>query len=393
MHVLFIPSWYPANSADVNGIFFREQALALSRNGLRVGVIQPVQRSLLRWPSIFSGKYGLDEENDCGLPTLRWHSIRWCPLFARVNKAILIRQGLQLFNAYVARHGTPDILHAHSTIYGGIIARSLQKKAGIPYVITEHSTSYARNILGTEQRTMAMEAVMHASCRIAVSEPFGTLLQDYFGIKAGQWVTVPNIVSNHFADYPISRSRRTENSFIFLCVALLSPKKAIDNLLVAFALAFKDNVQIILRIGGDGSERQKLEKLVQSLGINRQVYFLGALTRKQVAREMAKTDVFVLPSHYETFGVVVIEALALGKPVVATRCGGPESILRSQDGELVPVNDPQALAVAMQKMCREINKYNSQEIRKTCLVRFGETSVVARLRAVYERVILFCKRA
>ncbi len=234
---------------------------------------------------------------------------------------------------------------------------------------------------------------MHASCRIAVSKPFGTLLQDYFGIKAGQWETVPNIVSNHFADYPISRSRRTKNSFIFLCVALLSPKKAIDNLLVAFALSFKGNLQVIMRIGGDGSERQKLEKLAQSLGIKRQVYFLGALTREQVAREMAKTDVFVLPSHYETFGVVVIEALALGKPVLATRCGGPESILRSQDGELVPVNAPQALAAAMQKMYREINKYNSQEIRKTCLVRFGETSVVARLMAEYERIILSCKRA
>ncbi len=387
MHILIIPSWYPASPTDIRGSFFREQTLALARNGCRVGVIYPAQRSLRQWSSIFSGRYGLAEENDCGLPTLRWYSMRWFPRAPRATKAILIRQGRQLFKAYVARHGTPDLLHAHAALYGGVIARALHKKTGIPYVITEHSSAYARNIMSSAQKSMALEAVTHASCRMAVSGALGTLLQDYFGAEAGQWISVPNIVSNRFADCPISRSRQSGNSFVFLCVAGLNPTKALDNLLAAFSLAYKNNLQVTLRIGGDGAERQKLEELARSSGINRQVCFLGALTREQVVREMAETDVVVLPSHYETFGVVVVEALAMGKPVVATRCGGPESILRSQDGELVPVNDPRALGAALQKIRRNIDRYNPQEIRGACLARFGETAIITKLKAVYQEVL------
>lgn len=387
MHILIIPSWYPSSSSDIGGSFFREQALALAKNGCRVGVICPVQRSLRQWSSIFRGRYGLAEENDCGLPTLRWHGMRWFPRVPYVNRAILIRQGLRLFKEYVARHGTPDILHAHSTLYGGIIAYAINKLTGIPYVITEHSTAYARNLIRPSEKHVAMEAVMHASHLMAVSASFGELLQNYFGAEAGQWFPVPNIVSNQFTKAPLSISNQSKNTFTFLCVALLTSKKAIDNLIVSFADAFKNDPQVALRIGGDGPERLALEDLARSAGITSQVRFLGTLTREQVVQEMANTDVFVLPSHFETFGVVVIEALAMGKPVVATRCGGPESILRPQDGELVSTNDIQTLSAAMQKVRREFNDYNPQEIRKSCLARYGEAAITARLKAVYSEVL------
>jgi len=352
-------------------------------------VIYPAQRSLRQWSSIFRGRYGLAEENDCGLSTLRWHGMRWFPRVPYLTSVSLIRQGIKLFKEYVARHGTPDILHAHSIFYGGIIAYAINKITGIPYVITEHSTAYARDLITPTQKAAALDAVTHASRRMAVSPPFCELLQDYFGAEAGQWFPVPNIVSNLFAKAPLSKPNQSKNSFTFLCVALLISKKAIDNLITAFANAFKNNPQVTLRIGGDGPERQTLKELARSLGITSQVRFLGKLTRKQVVWEIANTDVFVLPSHFETFGVVVIEALAMGKPVVATRCGGPESILRAQDGELIPTDDIQVLSATMQKIRREFHAYKPQEIRESCLARYGEGIITKRLKAVYSEVLSF----
>ena len=80
-----------------------------------------------------------------------------------------------------------------------------------------------------------------------------------------------------------------------------------------------------------------LEALVQEKALTEQVTFLGSLTREQVRQEVSEADAFVLSSEYETFGVVVIEALALGKPVIATRCGGPESIVVPSVGYLVEI--------------------------------------------------------
>lgn len=388
MHILIIPSWYPTHPDDIGGSFFREQALALARNGCRVGVIVcPLQRSLRQWPTIFTGPYGLRIEDDNGMPTLRWHGMRWFQRFPALNRRLLIRQGMRLFAEYVARYGMPDILHAHAVLNGGVIAHAVSRHTGIPYVITEHSTAYARKLIPPSERAAALEAVTRASRLLAVSEPFAELLANYFGAEAGTWEFVPNIVNKLFVDRPIDRCEKSSSDFTFLSIALLTPKKAMDSLIEAFGRSFRNTPRVTLRIGGDGPERQRLEELAQASGTGNRIHFLGSLTRDQVAAEMARADAFVLPSRYETFGVVVVEALAMGKPVVATRCGGPESIIRLRDGHLVPVDDPPALGAAMQRLHADIATYNPAEIRQACLERFGETAITSRLKEMYEEAL------
>lgn len=91
-----------------------------------------------------------------------------------------------------------------------------------------------------------------------------------------------------------------------------------------FARVLEQYPDLLLEIGGDGPEKTKLEELVTKLGINKNIKFLGQLTRDEVKNKMnEESSAFVLSSEYETFGVVVVEALALGKPVIATKCGGP----------------------------------------------------------------------
>jgi glycosyltransferase involved in cell wall biosynthesis len=382
MHALIIPSWYPAEPGDIGGSFFREQALALRKSGCKVGVIYPQLRSLRDWRSILVGKSGPEFEDDEGVATFRWHGTNWFPRMPSASRRAWIRLGLVLFKKYVEHHGTPDVIHAHSILNGGVLASEIRKKHDVPYVITEHSTAFARNLISPSDIEVARRASGSASMRFAVSPEFSTLLNRKLSDVNGGWDVMPNIVKQEFLEFPLP-SRKTAKEFTFSNVALMDDKKRQKNIVLAFSMAFKERRDVRLIIGGDGPEMHALVKLAANCGTSDQVSFPGILSRDQVTEKVAAADAFVLASRYETFGVVVIEALALGKPVVATRCGGPESIVREEDGLLVPVDDVPSLAAAMQHIYQYRHTYDEKKIRASCGERFGESAIAERLIQVY----------
>lgn len=95
----------------------------------------------------------------------------------------------------------------------------------------------------------------------------------------------------------------------------------------------------------------------------------------------------MLPSRAESFGAVLVEALACGTPVVATRCGGPEDIVTDEVGILVPPEDPEALAVALESVLDHPERYEREVLRAHALARFGAPSVASRIGDVYARVL------
>jgi glycosyltransferase involved in cell wall biosynthesis len=125
-------------------------------------------------------------------------------------------------------------------------------------------------------------------------------------------------------------------------------KKGIDVLLRAFAQIRDREPQVRLVLAGDGPLRSRLEDLARSLGIGDRVEFLGRQERAQVADLLHGCRVFVLPSRSEPFGIVILEAMACAKPVVATSAGGiPEIIESGKNGILVEPENPKALAEAV----------------------------------------------
>jgi len=87
-------------------------------------------------------------------------------------------------------------------------------------------------------------------------------------------------------------------------------------------------------------------------------------------------DAFVLPSRGETFGIVFIEALAHGKPLIATRCGGPQDIVHAENGLLVPMDSVEELAIAMERMIQTSGNYSPQILRADFLARFSASAVI-----------------
>lgn len=380
MHILVIPSWYPQFSGDIGGSFFREQAIALKKVGYKVGVIYPQIRSLKNIKSILKKPFGLTIENDEGVNTLKWHTANYIPKNKKYNKSHWVRVVLKLFDIYVERFGKPDIIHVHSMLYAGFAAKIIYDKYNIPYVITEHSTAFARNLVPFNDISSLKKVVSDAKACIAVSNEFVTLLNELF--ETQKWIFIPNIVNDEFLNY--EKKIEQKEYFTFINVCFLEKKKRVDILISSFAEAFRGNEKIYLKIGGDGVLKPKLEMLAKELGVESQVVFLGKLSREQVKEEVALSNVFVLSSEYETFGVVLIEALALGKPVIATKCGGPESIIIPEVGHLIEKNSENEMKRALLKIYQDWNKYNSAKIKQYCSENFSEKSVIEKLTKIYK---------
>lgn len=386
MHVAVIPSWYPKTETDVDGIFFRLQAQALQRKGLKVGVIAPMFRYLrVHTKSIFTGPYGIRKHNQGGLNTYAYDSMYFFPRFPVVDldRIRWVRAGMKAFARYVRENGRPDIVHAHSMNYAGILAYEIYKTYGIPYVITEHSSTITRNLIRPHQWPIMRLAAEHSAARFAVSRDFSRLLKEKYGLE---WEYLPNVLGDNFArDFTFPD--KGNQDYTFCTVSHLRHLKGHDLLLPAFAKALEKYPFLKLKIGGDGVEAANLRRLAQELGITHAVSFLGALTTDEVLDLMRQSDAFVLASRTETFGVVFIEALSQGLPVIATMCGGPQSIVTPENGILVLTENIPALTGALIEMYENRERFDHEKLRRDCLAEFSEEVIASSLIRTFEQIV------
>ena len=360
MHILIIPSSrYLTSDEPLAGIFQAAQAAALHARGIQVGVIAPSPRSLR---SLFKKpRNGLTNteplfpiySSNCWAWTLRRTPFIWY---------LWRREGNRLLRAYLKQHGPPDLIHCHNSLYAGAFGNDAFKKTKLKYVLTEHSSVYLTNNLFRWQKGLAEQAFKNSLATAVVSPSLGIALNRFTNGKR-VFPCIPNVIDSVFEDQTLPK-QEPKTSFSILSIGGLIPLKNHSMLLRAFAQKFKGITDVTLRIGGTGHFLTALQQLADRLNISEQVSFLGLLERDQVYREMIHCDVFALPSNFETFGVVLIEALACGKPVVATSCGGPDSIVTPSNGILVPVGDCIAFANALYSIYKLNRKYVASEIRK-----------------------------
>ena len=281
MHILITPSWYPTTDRPIHGIFFQQQARALSRVGIQLGVIYPHYRSLTELRTRITGwPNGIEQELDGDFPVLTYSGWSWIPRAPRIYHRNWLNAGVALFKRYVEQYGVPDLIHAQSIFRGGILAAQLQAKYGIPYVVTEHSSVYAVGQIRPSFVPSIQTTLANASARLVVSPNLGEILENKFGNVANPWVWIPNMLDPAFEESEIGDLPRLRSTFQFLNAAFLNENKRHTDLLQAFAERFDGNHSVQLRLAGDGPCRSALEQQAESLGISTQVTFLGLLDRR-----------------------------------------------------------------------------------------------------------------
>lgn len=396
MHVLIIPGEELNENNQLSSVFEIHQAHALKDLTVRVGYIstnlngsiynelmQGIKKLIFR----FNKKIQTRLQNINGINLVEAYGIYRTPSFLNLYRKERIIAGVLAFKHYCNEFGSPDVIHAHSRFLDSIlIAKKINEQFKIPYVITEHSTYHQRNIVSKKEYTDYVAAVEKAKSWIVVSESLGNIIVskiDKLNLKLTKtFQVIPNMVDPNFV---FVEERKKEN-FVFLNIATFDEKKNHILLLESFKLVTEKYKNVELRIGGQGKLEKKLKKHAKVLGLE-QVIFLGSLNRFEVQREFIDSNGFVLSSNVETFGVVVIESLAIGRPVISTICGGPEFIIKSDNGILAETNNIQELANAMSEMIDNYSQYNLNAISKKCIENYGSKAIGNKLIQIYKEAL------
>jgi glycosyltransferase involved in cell wall biosynthesis len=168
---------------------------------------------------------------------------------------------------------------------------------------------------------------------------------------------------------------------------LVDRTKNVSGVIRAIGMVRDQGTTLYLDVIGDGPDRGMLEELVRGLGLTDRITFHGRLPNREVLARMGSTGAVVINSNVETFSVVTGEALALGKPVVATRCGGPVAFINPDNGMLVPVGDERAVATALLQVHDRFPQYSPARIRDGVGKSFSASAVGRTLLALYTRVL------
>lgn len=281
-----------------------------------------------------------------------------------------------------------DLVHAHFIYPDGVTGHELARRWGVPLIVTEHAP-WSQWLERPGVRSPSLAAAEYATRIIAVSTYVRDSIAEYIGDIPGIDV-IPNGVDGSVYR-PNQASARDDDRILY--VGVINFNKGIDILLEAMPeiLRRRPNARVELVGGGfyrdTRRQQEELKVHASALGLGDRFAFVGHQPPHEVARRMAESAVLVLPSRAESFGSVLIEALACGTPVVATRCGGPEDIVDDSVGELVPKEDSAALADALVRVMERRDEYAPQTLRDEALRRFGWDVVVRRTLDVYQQVM------
>ncbi len=302
----------------------------------------------------------------------------------RYRKSIYL---LQQFLVYAYKKiikiaGKPDVVHAHF-YFMSVISSVLKLKYQLPFVITEHASSLNYNIASINKRDLKLfkYSFKNADKIITVSPSLQESIKKHFGVYSEVIYNVVDTNSFQFCN------RKQKNVFTFLSIGSLQQRKGFDLLIKSFYLA-KFDKNVYLKIIGKGEEFANLQRIIDKYNLNSQIRLLGSKNRQEIMEEMKQADTFVLASRGETFGVVYIEAMLTGLPIIATKCGGPEHFTTPKNGILIQKDDEKQLTEALVNMKNNAYKYNSKDISERCYAQFSPENISSQLLKVYKTVIV-----
>jgi D-inositol-3-phosphate glycosyltransferase len=269
-----------------------------------------------------------------------------------------------------------DIVHSHYWL-SGLAAEELRNSQGLPFVHMFHTLGEMKNRIARapeeregDYRLDGERRVIDHADRIIASTLAEKAQLEWLYKADGKKITIipPGVDTSHF--YPIPKDEAKSyiglplNERMILFVGRIEPLKGVDTLIQAMAqlklsgMTKRHPIHLAI-IGGDpnaspeqmNTEMLRLQQMCHDLCMDRMVVFLGARSQDSLPYYYSAAEVVVMPSHYESFGMVALEAMACGTPVIASQVGGLAFLIQdSVTGYSIPDQDPKALAESLKKL-------------------------------------------
>jgi teichuronic acid biosynthesis glycosyltransferase TuaC len=313
-------------------------------------------------------------------PSHRFHGVESYTYYVAILK--LVRQLHQRFPF--------ELIHAHYTYPDGWVAARLGRALRLPVVITEQNPWKPWMDDYPAVRRQATWAARQCDFHIAISEVVRKEIT-YFVDQPSKLRVIPDGIDASVFTLPRGPRRSQRKHILF--VGIIRPVKGMDILLRALRLLTdRGHDEKLLLIGESfypayRKEYERLQRMAIDLGLGERVEFMGAKPLDELVRQMQQSKVLVLPSRKESLGMVLVEALACGTPVVATRCGGPEDIVNDRVGVLVRPEDPEALAQGIEHVLEHGNDYDPVLLREYAVENFSWNRIALQYVELYREAI------
>jgi starch synthase len=396
LRILHLPKWYPHRYDDQDGDFVARHVatIAAAGPGAQAAVVfATVARGPLR------GLTELDADLSGPVPTWRYYYRARLtglgPLDRSLKLLLWLYCALRGVRA-VRRHwggARPSLVHVHVLLRTGLLAWALRVVHGLPYVVTEHWTLYLpqrRAALGGLRRVLSRLVVRRAGALHTVSKALADAMAEV-GIRASHTHVIANVVDTTlFRPAPGAHAPAAARRLLHVS-AFHDAVKNLSGVLRVVARLRPAWPGLQLRVAGYGPDEQRLRHYAAELGLlaDGTVTFLGKLPHAAVAAEMQQATALVSFSRAETFGCVLLEARACGRPVVATRAGSVPELFEPAGvfGLLVEPDDEAALATALAHMLGAAGHFDPARLQADAAARSGAAAMGTAFWHLYERVL------
>ncbi len=287
----------------------------------------------------------------------------------------------------------PDLIHCQHLW----VAPYAALQTGVPYIITAHGTDIKGYKKDKRYRSIALKAAMNAEKVITISKQVDNDVRKYFYLEDDKLELILNGFDEKIfyprdlnkeeilSKLPLKMTEKPQKIISF--VGKLTDFKGIDILIRAAKIYEKELEGVLTLITGEGELRNRLEKMVAKLNL-KSVHFLGNCSQKSVAEINNIADLAVVPSRVEPFGLVALEALACGTPVVASRAGGLIDFINEDVGRLFKMNDYHDLAQNIIEAVKNNDKKEKGKFAaKYAIEKFSWARVIDELIEVYNEVL------
>ena len=376
-HIIFLARWYPHRYDPMFGLFVQRHAEAAALyNDVSVVYVHADDNACKKYEIV---KDTADTDAIHRVSTIRvYYRKSW-------SKTVSLFRFFRANRLALKQLPKPDIIHVHVLTRLGIIALWHKTIHGTPYIITEHWSRYlpGNDFSGFFRKKLTKTVVKHAAAVTTVTDILAKAMQSH-RLRNNNYLTVPNVVDiNAFKPMP----HHNDVPKIVHVSCFENKSKNITGLIDALQILEDRNVAFQFVFIGDGIDFVMIKDYVKKLKHQENIRFTGVLEGQDYIGELASNDFLVLSSNYETQGVVLLEAFACGIPVVSTNVGGIPEIVNESNGILVPPQEPQKLADAMQTMVQTYQNYDVNTLRDSVIKKFSNETVGKLLNSLYSNTI------
>lgn len=395
MKILVISHMYPSTFNEVNGIFVHQQVEELREQGCEVKVVSPVP-----WTPFPINYISKKWKKYSEIPQkMVWEGIEiYYPRFLSFPKALFFAssgsrmyKGIKDTVAGIYKDFKFNIIHSHVALPDGYCGVLVAKEYKKPLVVTIHGQDFQHTIFRNKKCKDSIEKAINSSKKtVVVSSKLKKTGENLLKINKEKIAVVSNGINleDIFNGKSILLEKYKKRKII-LSVSHLKKSKGIQLNLKAISKNIKKYNNLFYIIVGSGKEKGELEEFSKQLCIQNNVEFVGEIPHKKVMEYMSICDIFSLPSYNEGFGVVYLEAMANGKPVIACQGEGIDGIIKDKEtGILVKPKDVDSLVKAMDYLLS-----NSDEARaigkracKLVLENYSWEKSAEKIIKVYEEV-------